>query len=72
MEHPGRGCWDLDLQNYFHGEGRPAELPGGGMLEPSGNEDGNVGALLVPACPRHRGYSGEGNPPPTHGATNAT
>ena len=64
-EHTGRRGWDLDFHNAFPGKGRPAELPGGGMPGPSGNEDGNVGALLAPACLRHRGHSGGGKPTPT-------
>ena len=66
MEHPGSGGWALDLQDDLPGEGRPAELPDGGMPGPRGGEDDNVGALTAPACPRHCGYSGGGQlPPPT-------
>ena len=72
MEHPGRGGWALDFHNYFPGEGRPAELPGGGMPGPSGDEDGNAGALPAPACPQHHGHSGGEKPPTTHGAPNTT
>ena len=39
-----------DFPNYISGKGRPAELPGGGMLGRSGDEDGNAGALPAPAC----------------------
>ena len=36
------------------------------MLEPSGNKDGDAGALTAPACHRHRGHSGVVKPtPPT-------
>ena len=55
MEHPGRGDWASEFQDDLPGEGRPAELPGGGMPGPSGDEDGNAGALPAPACPRYRG-----------------
>ena len=66
MEHPGRGGWTSDFQNDFPGKGRPADLPGGGMPGPSGDEDGNAGALPAPACPRLCGnYGGRKLPPPT-------
>ena len=66
MEHPGRGDWASDFQDELPGEGRPAELPSGVMPGQSGDEDGNEGALLVPACPQHRGDSGGGKlTPPT-------
>ena len=48
MEHPGRRDWASDFQDDLPGEGRPTELPGGGMPGPSGDEDGNVGALPAP------------------------
>ena len=31
MEHPNCRGWALDFQDNLPGEGRPAELPGGGM-----------------------------------------
>ena len=40
------------------------DLPGGGMPGPSGDKDGNAGALPAPACLRHRGHYGGGKPPP--------
>ena len=64
MENPRRGVRATDFQNDLPVEGRPAELPGGGMPGPSDNEDGNAGALPAPACPQHRGHSGGGKPPP--------
>ena len=51
MENPGRGGRATDFMNDFPSKGRPAELPGGGMPGPSGDEDGNMGALPTPACP---------------------
>ena len=66
MEHLGRGGWASDFQNDFLSEGRPAELPGGGMPGPSVDKGGNVGAITAPACTQHRGHSGGGkSPPPT-------
>ena len=51
MENPSRGDRDTEFPNEFTGKGRPAELPSGGMPGPSGEEDGNAGAILAPACP---------------------
>ena len=51
MENPGRRFKATYFTNEFPGEGRPVELPGGGMPGPSGNEDGNVGVLPATACP---------------------
>ena len=51
MKHPGRGDWASDLQDDLPGEGRPAEIPSGGMPGQSGDKDGNVGALREPSCP---------------------
>ena len=57
----GRG--DTDLENLVHGgraveishglpdQGRPVELPGGGMTSTSGNKDGDAGPFSAPACP---------------------
>ena len=50
MENPGRGGRDTKFPNCFPGEGRPAELPGGGIPGTSCNEDGNAGALTAPEC----------------------
>ena len=48
------------------GQGRPTELPGGGMPRPSGDEDGDAGPFTTPACPGHRGhFVGRKPPPPT-------
>ena len=66
MEHPDRGDRASDLQDDLTGEGRTAELSSGRMPGQSGDEDGNAGALLEPACLRHRGDSGGRKlPPPT-------
>ena len=66
LENLDRGGRATDFTNDIPGEGRPAELPGGGMHGPSGDEGRNAGALPVPAFIRHRGHSGGGKPtPPT-------
>ena len=64
LENLGHGGRAADISNGILGQGRPAELPGGGMPGPSGNEDGDAGPLPIPASPGHRGHSGGGNPPP--------
>ena len=56
----------MNVVLYLPANGSPTELPGGGIPGPSGDEDGNVGALPAPAYPRHRGHFGGGKPlPPT-------
>ena len=63
LRKPGCGGRAMDIPNVIPGEGRPAELPGGGMPGPSGDKDGDAGALPALACPRNRGHSGGGKPP---------
>ena len=74
----GRG--EMELENLGHGgrsaevlpdQGRPAELPGGGMLRTSSNEDVNAGKFYAPACPGHHVHF-VGGKKTTHGAPNAT
>ena len=64
FENLGHGGRALYISNGLPGQGRPAELPGGGMPGPSGNEDGDVGTLPTPACHGHRGHAGGGKPLP--------
>ena len=64
MENPVHGGRATYFPNEIPGEGMPADLPGGGMPGPSGDEDGNAGALPEPAYPQHCDHNGEGNPPP--------
>ena len=72
----GRGV--MDLENLGHGgkaayvphglpvQGRPTDLPGGGMPRTSDNEDGDAGTFHAPACTGYRGNFGGGkHPPPT-------
>ena len=40
-------------------------MPSGGMPGGVGNTSGDAGTLCAPACPRHRGDTGGGQPPPT-------
>ena len=40
-------------------------MPGVGMHGGVSNTSGDAGALFAPARPRHRGYTGVGQPPPT-------
>ena len=66
LENPGRGGRATDFMNGIPGEGRPVEIPSREMPGPSGDKDGNAGAIPAPACPRHRGnYEGGKPPPPT-------
>ena len=53
------------VQNEFSGKGRQATVPGGGMPGGVSDTSGDAGALRAPARPRHRGYTGGGQPPPT-------
>ena len=66
LEKLGRGGIAADISLSLPGQGRPVELPGGGMPGPSGDEDGDAGPFTIPACPGHRGhYGGEKPPSPT-------
>ena len=66
MDNPGHGDRSTDFPNDFPGEMRPAEMPGGGMPGPRGDEDSNAGAIPAPARPWHRGHYGGGKlPSPT-------
>ena len=51
LENPSPGVQATEFPNNIPVEGRPAELPGGGMPGSSGDEDGNAGALPAPTCP---------------------
>ena len=64
LDNPGHGGRATDISNDVSGQGMPAELPGGGMPGMSGDKDGDAGALSASACPRNRGHSGGGKPPP--------
>ena len=58
MKNPDRERRATEFLNGLPVQGRPAELPG-----PSGDEDGDAGALPAPAWLRHRGHSGGEKPP---------
>ena len=64
LENPGHGGRVIDISNGLPGQGRPAELPGGGMPGPSDDDNGDAGTLPAPACLGHRGRYGGGKPPP--------
>ena len=72
MEHTGRRDRTPDLQDILTRKGRNTEMSSGRVPGQSGNKDGYAGTLRAPACPRLRGDSGGGNPPPTHSAPDAT
>ena len=62
LGHRGRAA---DVLHGLPVQGRPAELPGGGMPRTSGDEDGGGGTFYALACPGHRGHFGGGKHPPT-------
>ena len=63
LGHEGRAA---DISNILPSQGRPAELPGGGIPGPSGEKDGNADTLTTLACPGQRGHYGGGKHlPPT-------
>ena len=63
LGHRGRTA---DVSHGFTGQGRPADIHGGGMPRPSGNEDGDAGPFTTPECPGHHVHSGGGkHPSPT-------
>ena len=64
LENLGHGVRATDLSNGLSCQGRPADLPSGGMLGPSGEKDVNEGSLPIPACPVHCSHSRGGKPPP--------
>ena len=68
LDNHGRGGRATDILSVITYQGRPVELPSGGMPRPSGDEDGDVGALPAPSCTRHCIHSGGGNylPPTVH------
>ena len=45
-------------------EGGAAAMSIGGVPWGDSNKDGDAGELRAPACPRHRGNAGGGQPPP--------
>ena len=64
LKNLGHGGRAEDILHGLTGQGRPAELPGGGMPRTSGDEDINVGTHSALECPGHRGHFGGGKPPP--------
>ena len=51
MEHTGPGDRTPDVQDVLPGEGRTADMSGGGVPGQSGDKDGIAGALCALACP---------------------
>ena len=45
LENIDQGGRAVDVLHGIPGQGRPVELPGGGMHGPSGNKDGDAGAF---------------------------
>ena len=65
LEKLDHGVRAADVSHFLPGQGMPAELPGGGMPRPSGDEYSNAGTFPTLACHGHRGHSGGGKPTPT-------
>ena len=53
-----------DVAHGLSGQGRPMELPSGGIPRTSVDEDGDAVTFFVPAYPGHRIYFGGGKYPP--------
>ena len=51
VDHPGRGHGPPGIIDALSGKGGTAEMPCGGVPGENGDEDGDVGALRIPACP---------------------
>ena len=63
---PPRQTGGQDVQDVLPNEGGVAVVSSGGVPGDASDKDGDVGALLAPARPRHRGDAGGGQPtPPT-------
>ena len=66
LENLGHGGRIMDVPYGLPGQGRPVDLPGGGMPRTSVDKDGDAGTFSAPAFPGHRGrFGGEKPPPPT-------
>ena len=66
MENLGHEGRSADVPHALTGQGRPADLPGGGIPRTSGDEDDDAGTFYAPACTGHRGNFGGGkHPSPT-------
>ena len=63
LENLGHRRRATDISNGLPGQGRPAELPGGGMPRPSSDKYSDAGTLPAPTCTGHRGHSVGGKPP---------
>ena len=64
LENSGHRGRSTAILNGLPVQERPAELPGGEMPGPSGNEDGDAGTLTSLEYTGHRGHSGGWKPPP--------
>ena len=58
LENLGHGGRAVDVLHGLPVQGRPAELPGGGMPRTSGDKDGDAGPFSALACHGHRGRFG--------------
>ena len=61
--HRGKAAY---LPYDLTGQGRPMEMPGGGMTRTSGNKDVDASTFYAPACPEHcNNFGGRKHLPPT-------
>ena len=58
VDNPDRGQGLPGIPDVLSKKGGTVEMPRGGVLRETGDEDGDAGALCAPACPRHRGDAG--------------
>ena len=65
MENLGHRGRSVDVSHGLPVQGRPAELPDGGMPRTSGDKDSNAGPFPAPSCPGHSVHFVVGKPPPT-------
>ena len=72
LENLVRGGRAADVLHGLPGQGRPAELTGGGMTRTGGDKNSNAGIFSAPACPGQRGHFGGDKPPPPTVPPNAT
>ena len=65
MENLGHGGRAADVPHGLTGQGRPVELPGGGISRIRGDKDGDAGTFYAPECPGHHGNFKVGKNTPT-------
>ena len=64
LENLSHGGIAVDVSHGLPDQGRPADLPGEGLLRTSGDEDRDAGPFSTLAYPGHRGNFDGGKPTP--------